>query len=437
MKIIKINERGANTINDFNNNLSGERTVPHLSLKNESCGNEVSMYHLKREIHAEILKKIDLRNNCLEAHDTRLIREKAERELDLIVQSKGMNENVGRQIKLEILEEIFGLGPLQALLDAREISEIMVNGYQSVYVEKQGKLIETDLKFISNKTLLSIIERIINAVNRRIDESVPFVDARLSDGSRVNAVIPPVSLTGSCLTIRKFAKNIMTAEELISLGSFGKDAVAFLEHAVKKRANIIIGGGTGSGKTTLLNVLSTFIPDNERIVTIEDAAELKLQNPHVISLEGRPANLEGKGEITIRNLVRNTLRMRPDRLIIGECRGEETLDMLQAMNTGHDGSMTTAHANSPRDLLARIETMVLFSGLDLPLRAIREQVASAIDLIIYIARFGCGARKVTSITEINGISDISIMTQDIFTFDKNIKALVKTGIRSKFGEVGK
>jgi pilus assembly protein CpaF len=290
------------------------------------------------------------------------------------------------------------------------------------------------LRFISNKTLLSIIERIITAINRRIDESSPYVDARLPDGSRVNAIIPPVALSGPCLTIRKFTKNSVSAADLISLGAVTEEVCKYLENAVLKKANILIGGGTGSGKTTLLNVLSAFIPEDSRIITIEDSAELKLQKPHVISLEGRPPNLEGKGEITIRDLVRNSLRMRPDRLIIGECRGRETLDMLQAMNTGHDGSMTTAHANSPRDLLSRIETMVLFSGLDLPVKAIREQIASALDLIVFLARMGCGKRKVTGITEITGISDLTIMTQDIFAYDKQKGTLVKTCIRSKLGD---
>lgn len=391
-------------------------------------------HHLRQALHREILDRIDLRSNCLDAKDASLIRVKAERELDDIMAKENMDESISKTIKNLILDEIFDLGPLGDLLEDSEITEVMVNGWDSIYVEKRGKIERTGLKFISDITLISIIERIITAVNRRIDESSPYVDARLPDGSRVNAIIPPVSLSGPCMTIRKFTKDGVSPADLITLGTVTEGAFRYLENAVRKRANIIIGGGTGSGKTTLLNVLSAFIPDHSRIITIEDSAELKLKKPHVISLEGRPPNLEGKGEITIRDLVRNSLRMRPDRLIIGECRGQETLDMLQAMNTGHDGSMTTAHANSPRDLLSRIETMVLFSGLDLPVRAIREQIASAIDLIVFLARMGSGARKVTSITEITGISDHSILSQEIFAYDKHLEMLAQTGIRSKFGE---
>lgn len=394
----------------------------------------VSRHLLKKQIHRETVGRIDLRNNCLDAKDATLIRLKAEKEIHTVIGMQKLNESVSTELKKEVLDEIFDLGPLKALLEDDDITEIMVIGCDSIYIEKGGKILQTNFQFISNTTLFSIIERVISAVNRRIDENAPCVDARLPDGSRVNAVIAPVSRSGPCLTIRKFTKSSVTVKDLVTLGTLTEEAVSYLENAVKRRANIIVGGGTGSGKTTLLNALSSFIPEDSRIITIEDSAELKLQKPHVVSLEARPPNIEGRGEITIRDLLRNSLRMRPDRLIIGECRGGETLDMLQAMNTGHDGSMTTAHANSPRDLISRIETMALYSGLDLPVRAIREQIASAVDLIVFLARLGCGGRKVTSITEITGISDLSIMTQEIIAFDRREGNLKKTGIRSKLGD---
>lgn len=342
----------------------------------------------------------------------------------------------------EVLDEALGLGPLEDLLKDNEITEIMVNNKEQVYIEKKGKLFLSDKKFISDKQLLSVIERIVTPIGRRIDESVPLVDARLLDGSRVNAVIPPLALKGPSITIRKFSKKRWTIEDLISYGSLSKEAGEFIRICVLSRKNIVISGGTGSGKTTLLNVVSSFIPSDERVITIEDSAELNLPQEHVITLESRAANIEGKGAITIRDLVRNALRMRPDRVVVGECRGGEALDMLQAMNTGHDGSLTTAHSNSPRDTLSRMETMVLMAGMDLPLRAIREQISSAVDLIIHQSRFKDGTRKITHVTEVVGMEGDVITIQDVFLFkqtgiDSNGKVLgglEPTGIMPSFIE---
>jgi Flp pilus assembly CpaF family ATPase/MinD-like ATPase involved in chromosome partitioning or flagellar assembly len=316
----------------------------------------------------------------------------------------------------EILQEALGLGPLEDLINDPEITEIMVNSKDKVYIEKKGKLYLTDKKFISDKQILTVIERIVAPIGRRIDESVPLVDARLPDGSRVNAIIPPLALKGPSLTIRKFSKERLKIEDLIKFGSLTKEAAEFLKACVIIRKNIVISGGTGSGKTTLLNIVSEFIPSDERIITIEDSAELNLPQEHVVTLESRPPNIEGKGAITIRDLVKNALRMRPDRIIVGECRSGEALDMLQAMNTGHDGSLTTLHSNSPRDTLSRLETMVLMAGMELPLRAIREQISSAVDLIVHQSRFKDGSRKITHITEVVGMEGDIITTQDIFLF---------------------
>ncbi len=339
----------------------------------------------------------------------------------------------------QIAAEILGLGPLQPLLEDDSITEIMVNGAKNIYVERKGKLHRVPVTFESNEHVMRIIDRIVAPLGRRIDESSPYVDARLQDGSRVNAVIPPVSLVGPALTIRKFARNPITVDQIIQFGSITAEAVQFLKACVEARLNIIISGGTGSGKTTLLNIMSSFIPGDERIITIENAAELQLRQEHVVTLESRPPNIEGRGEITIRDLVINSLRMRPERIIVGECRGGETLDMLQAMNTGHDGSMTTAHSNSPRDTLARMETMCLMAGMDLPLRAIREQVASAVDLICHQERMRDGTRKVTNITELSGMEGDIITMTDIFVFEqtgieggKIVGRLRPTGLRPKF-----
>ncbi len=339
----------------------------------------------------------------------------------------------------QIAAEILGLGPLQMLLEDETITEVMVNGFRNTYIERAGKIVRAPITFESNEHVMRIIERIVNPLGRRIDESSPYVDARLSDGSRVNAVIPPISLVGPVLTIRKFARKPITVDQLISFGSITPEAVEFLKACVIARLNIIVSGGTGSGKTTFLNVLSGFIPADERIVTIENAAELQLRQEHVVTLESRPANIEGRGEITIRDLVINSLRMRPDRIIVGECRGDEALDMLQAMNTGHDGSMTTAHSNSPRDTLSRLETMTLMAGMDLPVRAIREQVSSAIDLIVHQERMRDGTRKIVSITEVSGMEGDVITTTDLFVFEqmgyengKIIGKLRPTGLRPRF-----
>ena len=341
----------------------------------------------------------------------------------------------------QIAAEILGLGPIEPLLEDESITEIMVNGPKNIYVERNGKIFRVPMTFESNDHVMRIIERIVAPLGRRIDESSPYVDARLQDGSRVNALIPPISLVGPVITIRKFAKKPISIEQMIQYGSITAESAEFLKACVASRLNIVISGGTGSGKTTLLNVLSGFIPSDERIVTIENAAELQLRQDHVITLESRPPNIEGKGEVSIRQLVVNALRMRPDRIVVGEIRDEAALDMLQAMNTGHDGSMTTAHSNSPRDTLSRIETMTLMAGMDLPLRAIREQITSAIDLVVHQERMRDGTRKVVYITEVTGMEGEVITMTDIFAYEqtgiengKVIGRLRPTGLRPKFME---
>ena len=324
----------------------------------------------------------------------------------------------GERLQLvdDISNELLGLGPLEPLLQNDSITEVMINGPHQIFIEQKGKLKLSDVRFYDNTHLMNIIERILTPLGRRVDESSPLVDARLADGSRVNIIIPPLSLVGPTVTIRKFSKHALSIDDLVNFGTLSEDMAMFLEACVKARLNILVSGGTGSGKTTTLNVLSSFIPETDRIVTIEDAAELRLQQRHVVTLESRPANLEGHGAITIRDLVRNSLRMRPDRIIVGEVRSGEALDMLQAMNTGHDGSLTTAHANSPRDVLSRLETMVLMAGMELPVRAVRTQVASAIDLIIQQSRIRDGSRKITYITEVQGMEGDTIILQDLFRY---------------------
>ena len=327
----------------------------------------------------------------------------------------------GERIQLidDISNELLGLGPLEPLLQDESVTEIMVNGPHQIFTEQKGKIKLTDVRFYDNAHLMSIIERILTPLGRRVDESSPLVDARLADGSRVNIIIPPLSLIGPAITIRKFSKKALSINDLIKFGTLSKDMATFLEACVQARLNILVSGGTGSGKTTTLNVLSSFIPETERIVTIEDAAELRLQQEHIVTLESRPANLEGQGAITIRDLVRNALRMRPDRIIVGEVRSGEALDMLQAMNTGHDGSLTTAHANTPRDVLSRLETMVLMAGMELPVRAVRTQVSSALDLIIQQSRIRDGSRKITHITEVQGMEGDTIILQDLFRYEQD------------------
>ena len=321
-----------------------------------------------------------------------------------------------QELMRQVVAEAVGLGPLEPLLEDESITEIMVNAHDQIFIERAGRIVRSEASFTSPKAVLAAIERIVAPLGRKIDESSPMVDGRLKDGSRVNAVIPPLALKGPCISIRKFSKRRLYGEDLIKFGSLNADMLNFLSFAVLQAQNCIISGGTGSGKTTLLNVLSNFIPDHERIVTVEDAAELRLHQPNLVGLEARPANSEGRGAVPIRELVRNCLRMRPDRIVVGECRGGEALDMLQAMNTGHDGSLTTAHANSPRDLLSRVEVMVMMAGMDLPVVAIREQIASAVNLVVQQTRFKCGSRKITSVAEITGVESGKIQLQEIFRF---------------------
>ena len=366
----------------------------------------------------------------------------ARQELASIIdlQAATLDDDERQALIRDLADDALGLGPLQRLLDDPSVTEIMVNGADHLYVERKGRLVRTANGFRSEERLRRVIERIVSRVGRRIDESSPLVDARLPDGSRVNAIIPPLAVGGSSLTIRKFAKEPLRAHDLVEYGTLTADMTEILNACVNARLNIIISGGTGTGKTTLLNVLSSFIPSDERIVTIEDAVELQLQQEHVVRLESRPANIEGRGEVTIRDLVRNALRMRPDRIVVGECRGGESLDMLQAMNTGHDGSLSTVHANSPRDAIARLETLALMAGMDLPLRAVREQIASAVDVIIQVSRLRDGSRRVTHITEVLGMEGDTVTLQDAFAFeqagidlDGHVVGEAKyTGVRPRF-----
>ena len=395
---------------------------------------EDNYQELKLAIHRRIVDEMSeaeqqflTSNNHTRAEVEELISTYCQRVLDDNPMSVPRGERA--RIVADICDEILGLGPIEPLLKDETITEVMINGPKKIFVERKGKLQLTNVQFHDDAHLMTIIERIVAPLGRRIDESSPLVDARLADGSRVNAIVPPLSLIGPCVTIRKFTKNPLSIDNLVGFGTLSEEMADFLQACVKARLNIMVSGGTGSGKTTTLNVLSSFIPDKERIVTIEDAAELRLQQQHVVTLESRPANLEGKGAITIRDLVRNALRMRPDRIIVGEVRSGEALDMLQAMNTGHDGSLTTGHANSPRDILSRLETMVMMAGMDLPVRAIREQIASALDLIIQQSRIQDGSRKITYITEVQKMEGDTIVLQDLFTY-------VQTGINENGKSVG-
>ena len=374
-----------------------------------------------RIVHEQLLNQMDLRRKDVNRMSDAQLKEESLVLIRSVI--AGLSDQIPASVDQQILEsdvlnEAVGLGPLEQFLNDEDITEIMVNNHREIFVEKNGKLERSRYSFSSDATVYAVIERIITPIGRRIDESSPIVDARLKDGSRVNAVVPPLALKGPSITIRKFPKHRLEFSDLVKIDSVDQRMVDFLRVCVEMRKNIIVSGGTGSGKTTLLNVLSNFIPASDRVVTIEDAAELKLIQPNLVSLESRPPNLEGSGEVSIRELVKNALRMRPDRIVVGECRGGEAIDMLQAMNTGHDGSLTTIHANNPRDVISRLEVLVLMAGLDLPVSAIREQVASAVHMIIQQTRFPCGSRKITRITEVVGVESGTVQLQDIYTYQQ-------------------
>ena len=422
--------------------LAEERSFGGLTHTDDPTGDvpdPEELAHHKNEIHATLLDEVD--PSVLHVMDNDELASQVSDVAVKFVESRGLalTARVMEQITREVMYELRGLGPIQPFLDDDTITEVMVNGPRNVFVERNGRIFRTDVCFQNDEHVKRVIDRIVTPIGRRIDESSPMVDARLQDGSRVNAIIPPLALNGPVITIRKFARKPFTMDALVRLGTLSEPMAQFLKAAVEARLNIMVSGGTGSGKTTTLNALSSFIPANERIVTIEDAAELQLQQEHVVSLESRPLNLEGKGEITIRMLVRNSLRMRPDRIVVGETRGGECLDMLQAMNTGHDGSLSTAHSNSPRDTLSRLETMVLMSGTTLPSRAIREQISSAIDLIVHEARLRDGTRRLTNVTELVGMDGDVIVMQDLFVWEQHgldndgrvLGRHVATGIRPR------
>ena len=399
-----------------------------------------SFNELKSRVQNRLIAELDPRMDLSNGEE---VRRTVEETFAAVLEQEQITLTRVERLRLfeAIAAEILGYGPIEPLLKDDSVSEIMVNGPKQVYVERRGKLELSDVVFNDDDHVMRVIDRIVSPLGRRIDESSPTVDARLPDGSRINAIIPPISLVGPVLTIRKFSKDPLTIDDLVRFGTVTPEMVAFLRACVEARLNIVVAGGTGSGKTTTLNVLSSFIPEDERIVTIENAAELQLRQEHVVTLESRPPNIEGKGEITIRDLVINSLRMRPDRIVVGECRGGEALDMLQAMNTGHDGSMTTAHANTPRDTLARLETMCLMAGVDLPVRAIREQIAAAVELIVQQARLKDGSRRIIAVTEVQGMEGDVIVMQNVFEFEqtgiengKIVGRMRPTGIRPKFVE---
>ena len=401
---------------------------------------EATLDELKQRIHGKLVDRLDLTKvGELEGDILR-------REIRMVVEHLCDSEDTllnrleREQLISEVLDETFGLGPLELLLKDTTISDILINGPKNVYVERRGKMEKTNVVFRDNDHLMQIIDRIISKVGRRVDETCPMVDARMFDGSRFNAIIPPLALDGACVSIRRFGANPLKLEDLLNFRAFTPEMVMLLEGAIKARLNILISGGTGSGKTTLLNTLSSFIPNTDRIVTIEDAAELQLQQDHVVRLETRPANIEGKGAITATDLVRNALRMRPERIIIGECRGPEALDMLQAMNTGHEGSLTTIHSNAPRDALSRLETMIMMAGFELPLKAMRTQISSAVDLVVQASRLQGGPRKITYITEVAGMEQDTVIMQDIYRYHQDgidemgraFGKFVATGVRPTF-----
>ncbi len=432
-------QQGLSKLNSVSN--MGTRPPSSMSINGQPSGNGAKNYdELKRQIHGKLVERLDfsrvkdLNSDALRRDIRRVIEHLCDTENPLL------NRMEREKLIEEILDETLGFGPLEPLLKDPTISDILINGPKNCYVERRGKLEKVDLLFRDNEHLMQIIDRIVSKVGRRVDETSPLVDARLPDGSRVNAVIPPIALDGASLSIRRFGANPLKLEDLLNYKAFSPEMAMLLEACIKARLNIVISGGTGCGKTTLLNTLSSFIPSDERIVTIEDAAELQLQQDHVVRLETRPANIEGKGSILTRDLVRNALRMRPERIIVGECRGPETLDMLQAMNTGHSGSMTTLHANSVRDAMSRLETMIMMAGFELPIKAMRQQIASAVDLIIQANRLQGGPRKITSITEVMNMEQDVIIMQEIFKYrqlgvDQNGRAYGQfeaTGVRPTF-----
>ncbi|NDI36377.1 CpaF family protein [Chengkuizengella sediminis] len=416
---------------------SYRKTDNHADKKKEKDPKTILHQDLKKLLHKQIMDRVK------DDDVKKIIPQIDGMAVEIMKQNEKFRGVINRKIVVdELINDLTGYGPINPLLLDPTITEVMINGPEQVYVEKAGKIIKTEVQFRDDEHIMSIIEKIVAPIGRRIDESSPMVDARLPDGSRVNAIIPPLALKGPTLTIRKFSKDPFKMEDLIRFGTITEDMAVFIDACVKAKLNVFVSGGTGSGKTTTLNVLSSCIPSDERIITIEDAAELQLWQEHVVSLESRPSNLEGKGEISIRDLVKNALRMRPERIIIGEVRSGEALDMLQAMNTGHDGSLATGHSNSPRDMISRLETMVLMVGIDLPVKAIREQIAGAIDVIIHQSRMKDGTRRITHITEVQGMEGDVIVLQDIFIFEQHgineegkiIGELKPTGIRPKFYE---
>lgn len=430
------------------NNLDGSDTADacEIEAKESTVFGRGAYMEWTKFIHKELMKQLDLRRLHLDELTPDQVRSQLSELLEKIISGvRGQLPSAIDSAKLLkiVLDETVGLGALEELLADRDVTEIMVNCHDDIYVERAGRLEKSEVTFSSPDAVMSTIERIVSPLGRRIDESSPMVDARLHDGSRVNAVIPPLALRGPCITIRKFPEHKLVDKDLLRFGTLNEAMVAFIRICVEQRMNIVVSGGTGSGKTTLLNILSNYIPLGERVITVEDAAELKLVQPHVIALEARPANMEGKGQVTIRELVKNCLRMRPDRIVVGECRGGEALDMLQAMNTGHDGSLTTGHANTPRDMLRRLEVMVLMAGMDLPVMAIREQVSSAVDIIIQQNRFSDGSRRITSITEVTGMEGDVVQLSEIFRYQRKgfdsdgkiIGEFQATGLVPKFYEI--
>jgi pilus assembly protein CpaF len=436
MSLLRRIERGQEPSSDSGSKLS------ELRVRRQPAAAARDAYlDLKTRVQSRLIAELD---PSMDVTHTEEVRSNIEELFDTVLSEEGIILSRAERQRLfeQIVAEILGYGPLEPLLKDPSITEIMVNGPKNIYLERGGKIERAPAVFENDDHVMRIIDRIVAPLGRRVDEASPYVDARLPDGSRVNAVIPPISLVGPTLTIRKFSAVPLTVENLIEYGSITPEVVEFLKACVYSRLNLIISGGTGSGKTTLLNILSGFIPNNERIITIENAAELQLRQEHVVTLESRPPNIEGRGEVTIRDLVINCLRMRPDRIVVGECRGAEALDMLQAMNTGHDGSLTTAHSNTPRDTLARLETMVLMAGMELPVRAIREQIASAVNLIVHQDRLRDGSRKVVNVTEVQGMEGDVIVLSDLFVFEqtgveagKVIGRLRPTGIRPRFMQI--